>query len=181
MKFRGKNTTEKIEAQMAPMIDVVFQLLIFFMLTLKIVEPEGDFTVNMPIGQSVAETDTPKPPVIKVRMKADPTTGEMYSMTIARKELFATAPGTTQEEKSSAAFQRLNSEILKAIGSPGNPLAEDQEVELDPDYELNSKYLINAIGACRGRLETNPQGRTELVDYIKKIKFAPPREKQPGS
>jgi len=180
MKFRGKNTTEKIEAQMAPMIDVVFQLLIFFMLTLKIVEPEGDFTVNMPIGKSEAESDDPKPPVIKVRMKADPATGEMYSMTIANKELFANAQAETQEQRSAIAFQRLNSEILKAIGSPGNPLAEDQEVELDPDYELNSKYLINAIGACRGRLETNPQGQTKLVDYIKNIKFAPPNEKQSG-
>ena len=177
MKFRGKQSTEKIEAQMAPMIDVVFQLLIFFMLTLKIVEPEGDFTVNMPIGASAPASDSPKPPVIKVRMKADPVTGEMYSMTIARKELFANLGGS-QEEKAAGAFQRLNSEILRVIGSPNNPLAEDQEVELDPDYELNSKYLINAIGACRGRVQRNPDGTAQMIDYIKNIKFAPPREPQ---
>ena len=69
MKFRGHREQEKIEAQMAPMIDVVFQLLIFFMLTLKIVEPEGDFMVNMPIGQRPTETDTPKPPVIQVKLQ----------------------------------------------------------------------------------------------------------------
>jgi biopolymer transport protein ExbD len=178
MKIRGKRSTEKIEPQMAPMIDVVFQLLIFFMLTLKIVEPEGDFTVNMPIGQSAAESDSPKPPVIKVRMKADEN-GEMYSMTIANKELFASAPGASQEEKSSNAFKRLNSEILNAIGSPGNPLAEDQEVELDPDYALNSKYLINAIGACRGRVQ-RVNGQARMIDYIKNIKFASPRPEEAG-
>ena len=35
---------------MTPMIDVVFQLLIFFMLTLKILEPEGNFDINMPVS-----------------------------------------------------------------------------------------------------------------------------------
>lgn len=52
MKVRGSGgENEKIEPQMAPMIDVVFQLLIFFMLTLKIIEPEGDFPINMPQGR----------------------------------------------------------------------------------------------------------------------------------
>ncbi|MCP4175481.1 MAG: biopolymer transporter ExbD, partial [Fuerstiella sp.] len=47
MKIRNRNEGgEKIEVQMAPMIDVVFQLLIFFMLTLKIIEPEGNFDIN---------------------------------------------------------------------------------------------------------------------------------------
>lgn len=178
MKFRGSKANEKIEAQMAPMIDVVFQLLIFFMLTLKIIEPEGDFTVNMPIGQKESPDDSPKPPVIKVRMVAD-SDGELSSLKVANKELFAGAPGVTQDEKASNAFQRLNSEILKQIGSPGNPLAEDQEVELDPDYVLNAKYLINAIGACRGRVE-RVGGKTVMVDYIKNIKFAPPRKRPEG-
>ena len=32
---------------MTPMIDVVFQLMIFFMLTFNIIAPEGDFDVRM--------------------------------------------------------------------------------------------------------------------------------------
>jgi hypothetical protein len=119
--------------------------------------------------------------VIKVQLRADPTTGEMFSLRVANRELFQTAPGVTQEEKAANAFQRLNNEILKSIGSPGNPLAEDQEVELDPSYELNAKYLINAIGACRGRVERTPDGKTVMVDYIKNIKFAPPKARQSGS
>ena len=57
MKFRNTNKeVEKIEPQMAPMIDIVFQLLIFFMLTLKIVEPEGDFSINMPLGKPMQQS-----------------------------------------------------------------------------------------------------------------------------
>ena len=49
MKLTKKRVEpEKLETNMSAMIDVVFQLLIFFMLTLKIVEPEGDFNINMP-------------------------------------------------------------------------------------------------------------------------------------
>ena len=33
---------------MTPMIDVVFQLLAFFVLTFRIVSPEGEFGVTMP-------------------------------------------------------------------------------------------------------------------------------------
>ena len=55
MQFRNQKTAEKIEPQMAPMIDVVFLLLIFFMCTLKIISPEGDFNINMP---AVAQAQT---------------------------------------------------------------------------------------------------------------------------
>lgn len=174
MKFRGSTANEKIEAQMAPMIDVVFQLLIFFMLTLKIIEPEGDFSVNMPIGAAEPSADTITPMVIKIRLVAS-ASGELNSLQIMRTELFATARGETQEEKSANAFAALNEEILRAIGTPGSQLAQEQEVELDPDFGLHSKYLINAIGACRGRIQRNPDGSAKMIDYVKNIKFAPPR------
>eukprot|EP00913_Durusdinium_trenchii_P028504 g26732.t1 len=81
MKFRhsgGEN--DKIEAQMAPMIDVVFQLLIFFMLTLKIIEPEGDFSVNMPQGRP-QETNANEPhidpKIVDMQMKPDGTLGSL--------------------------------------------------------------------------------------------------------
>ena len=73
MKLRSSGReAEKIEPQMAPMIDVVFQLLIFFMLTLNIVEPEGDFNVNMPITDSNTPAEDPNIfPDIKVRLVAN--------------------------------------------------------------------------------------------------------------
>ena len=52
MRFRraGKIGQEKITLQMAPMIDVVFQLLVFFIMTFKIVTLEGDFNIRMPLA-----------------------------------------------------------------------------------------------------------------------------------
>ncbi|MDA0835114.1 MAG: biopolymer transporter ExbD, partial [Planctomycetota bacterium] len=110
--------TEKVDIQMTPMIDCVFQLLIFFMLTLKIIEPEGDFSVNMPRSSSGPPQENILPE-IKVRLvaNADGTLGQVRL-------------GQQNLGNDEAAFDRLNSRILQIIGRPGNPLTKDMEVEL---------------------------------------------------
>ena len=73
MKFRKHSDDGggKVEVQMASMIDVVFQLLIFFMLTLKILAPEGDFNINMPLGAIGTPDPTQTPPMdLKVSLAA---------------------------------------------------------------------------------------------------------------
>lgn len=166
MKIRNRTGTVKIEAQMAPMIDVVFQLLIFFMLTLKIIEPEGDFDINMPIGapSQSAVTDAELPP-FRVRMEASPNSGELQQLYFNGNAL-----GTGR-----GAFALLNEEILKSVNAlkatgPGN--LDKQEVEIDPDYNLNYEYIISAISACSGKMV---EGR--MVRYISRIKFAPIRSR----
>ena len=149
---------------MTPMIDCVFQLMIFFMLTLKFVAAEGNFDINMPIGQAAGNPD-PLAQDIKVRMIAD-TNGNLVSLQIGARKL-----GNDQR-----AFIQLNSEILRAIGgAPGGPAAKDTEVEIDADYNLHYQYVISAISACTGRFDDRTQ---QVVRYIEKIKFAPPR--RPG-
>jgi len=41
--------SEKVELQMTSMIDVVFLLLAFFVITYKTPEVEGDFAIRMPV------------------------------------------------------------------------------------------------------------------------------------
>ena len=167
MKIRNSGgANQKIDLNMTPMIDVVFQLLIFFMLTLKIIEPEGDFNINMPIGApSQSNPDEPLLPDIKVRLTAAGN-GELTQLQLNNRDL-----GTGDE-----AFQRLNAEILHILGNPADPANEDIEVEIDADYNVNYRYTIKAIAAVRGR--TDPVSG-ELVSYVKNIKFAAPR--QPGA
>lgn len=165
MKLRNRIVQSKIQLDMTPMIDVVFQLMIFFMCTLKVTEPEGDFDISMPLGApseaSVTEADQPP---FKVRMIADGA-GDLQSLQWNGVDL-----GGGPD-----AFDRLNSEVLRAITglkAIGPDQQENQEVELDPDYNLHYGNVINAIGACSGRLERD--GRP--VRYLSKIKFAPRRD-----
>lgn len=150
-----------LQQQTAPMIDVTFQLLTFFMFTLRIVPPEGDFNINLPpIAQGAAQADQLLPD-IKVRLSANPD-GSLAQLRLGERGLGNDA----------SVFQRLNNEILKLIGTPGSPQTKEMEVEIDADEHLHFENVVKTIGACSGRLSKD--GRT-VIRYIEKIKFAPPK------
>ena len=152
----------KVQIPMVPMIDIVFLLLIFFMLNLKIVSPEGNFNINLPISAPSASAAELTLPEIKVGMVSD-RQGNLMQLTLGSRNL-----GNDE-----MAFERLNKEILKIIGRPGNPLAKDIEVEIDADYETQYKYVVKAISKCTGRLDP---GSKQVARYVEKIKFAPPHK-----
>ena len=167
MKLRNRVTGGKIAIDMTPMIDVVFQLLIFFMCTLKMIEPEGDFDISMPLGapSASAPSDAELPP-FKVRMLADPT-GELASLSFNGENLGG----------GEGAISVLNSKVFRSIQSLqalGSDQLQKQEVEIDPDYNLNYRYIINAIGACSGRIGENGIH----IPYLQRIKFAPIRKQE---
>ena len=157
---RKQSKGEKLETNMSAMIDIVFQLLIFFMLTLKIVEPEGDFNVNMPAQGTPTSSDDMPLPDIKVKLRANPD-GTLVGLFFGQRNL-GIGP---------AAFEQLNIEILKVIGRPGDPITKDMPVEIDADYNLHFSNVINAVGACTGRVDKRSGN---IVKYIEKIKFKPP-------
>ena len=165
MKIRNRSGEgEKIETQMAPMIDVVFQLLIFFMLTLKIVEPEGNFDINMPLGkpQQSTVTDADLPP-LKVRLIAG-ADGQLADLQFNQQSL----------GQGAAAFALLNDQVLKAVNSlkaAGPENLDKQEVEIDPDFNLDYRHIISAISNCSGKMVDG-----KMIRYISRIKFAPIRE-----
>jgi len=159
MKIRKKADDTKIEMQMSSMIDIVFQLLIFFMLTLKIVAEEGDFDINMPIGQAASSAPDQPKVEYKVRLLAD-ADGNLRDIRIGDRSLGAEVP---------ASFQRLNADVRGWAGSGGS-YSDDLEVEIDADYNLHYQYVIKAISSCTGFVQGDKK-----VKFLEKIKFAPPR------
>lgn len=166
MKIRktGSGPPDKIEQNMTPMIDVVFQLIAFFMFSFKVAAAEGDFNIKMPLAAPSAGQPSPDAllPPIRVRLIAGPG-GELG--------------GIRMGERALPNFNALHNEVIGIVGTQSGPgsLAEAAEVELDVDYNLQYRYIINAITAVSGYVE--PNGR--VVKLIEKIKFAPPRK--PGA
>ena len=151
-----------METNMSAMIDVVFQLLIFFMLTLKIVEPEGDFNINMPAdGQPTQPSPDIQLPDLKVRITAndDGTLANLYF-------------NSRSLGNDARVFERLNNEILRLM-RPDDPTMEELEVEIDADYDLNFRNVINAVGACTGKKDPTTG---KVTKYIENIKFKPPKK-----
>jgi len=151
---------DKIELQMTPMIDIVFQLLIFFIMSFKIVAVEGDFNIKMPLATAAQQMpeDTPPLPPIRVRLAAGPD-GQIAGIQMGEQPL--------------ASFRELHLAIRGLVGDTGGPAAgaEGLEVELDCDYALRYEYVIAAITAISGYIADG-----QVVPLIEKIKFAPPRD-----
>ncbi len=150
----GSGLGDKIELQMTPMIDVVFQLLIFFMFTFKIATQEGDFNVKMPIAGGAAMNADVLPP-FKVRLVAA-ADGKLAGIQLDGQPL----------ENFNALHERIISRI--GVDAPAS-LKESAEVELDCDYGLHYRHVIDAITACSGYV--SPDGN--VVKLIEKIRFAP--------
>jgi biopolymer transport protein ExbD len=165
MKLAKQCEPEKLELNMTPMIDVCFQLLIFFMLSLRLFSLEGDFSIKMPLvaPQEGLPDETQTPPV-KIRLRAD-AKGNLASMEMGQRKL------TT--------FKELHHQIREVSGldrgPSGTPTAA--EVEIDCDYNLKFEYVVNALTAISGYVTDDKQS---IVRMIEKIKFAPPRKPGPS-
>ena len=135
---RRESKFERINPDMTPMIDVVFQLLTFFMLTLKSVIPEGDFDIRMPLGAAAAAApDDQLVPPIRVKMTAA-ADGRLAGMTMN---------GSPVRD-----FADLRTKVVSIVGTDTGPnsLAENTEVELDCDYGLSYENVVQAITAVSG-------------------------------
>ncbi len=162
MKFSNSTVPQKIVIPMAPMINVIFLLLIFSMLSMKIVSPDERFNINLPASApSNAQSHVGRHD-IKVGLESD-RDGNLTQLTL----------GGTNLGNDEAAFDRLSKEILLLIGRPGLPQTKDIEVELDADYECQYQYVAKAMSRCTGKSDPQTQ---QVARYVEKIKFAPPHK-----
>jgi biopolymer transport protein ExbD len=158
VKFKKRGLPDKIPIDMTPMIDIVFQLLTFFCMTLKVAALEGDFSIKMPLAARAAGLPDPNQlPPMKVRMRAD-STGRLAELTLNNQPFI----GPDR-------WQRLHQHIASMVGE--GSLASSAEVELDCDFNLKYEHVIEAITAVSGTM--GPDG--QIIKMVEKIKFSPPR------
>lgn len=164
MRFRRTTSTlDKIEMQMTPMIDIVFQLQIFFLFSFKIVLPEGDFSIRMPSAAAARSMEMSESIPTPLVMKAD-ATGGLADMRMGGRS-FGNGPD---------AFLRLHQQIRGMVNDAGGPgTANDLEIELDCDYNLNYENAMRAMTAITGYIENG-----EPHKLIERVKFTPPKTPQ---
>jgi biopolymer transport protein ExbD len=166
---KRKPSSDKVEQQMTPMIDIVFQLLAFFIMTFKVVSPEGDFNISMPSAAPnlAAHTDVPLPP-LKIAMKAD-SEGVLSTIIVN--------PGATEAQSFRDTRSLANFIITKYGPDTGpNALIKDMEVELACDYKLHYEHAMAAVSAVSGFVDS----KGDLITLFQKVKFSRP-PKRPAS
>jgi biopolymer transport protein ExbD len=143
---------------MTPMIDVVFQLLAFFVLTFRIVSPEGDFGITMPTVAPSTNTHNMHEENLNVRLVAD-SAGNLTDVQVNHRSL---GPD----------IKALHQYVANFAGIDGpSSLRSELEVKLDFDpqlYYAHAMAAVTAVSAYRDS-EGNP---AVLVD---RVKFGPPR------
>jgi len=161
-KIPGGDT--KVELQMTPMIDIVFQLLVFFIMSFKLASPEADFNIKMPLASAAAEgIDENLLPPLKLYLTAD-SRGELQ------------LPFVLNEDRSFDSFEALTEYIAGLLGddtSEGS-LRESAEVELHCDYNLRYAYVVKAIDAVSGKVNREDNS---IIKLVEKIQFAPQPER----
>jgi len=133
----------KVDMNMTPMIDVVFQLLTFFMFTLKPMVHEGQFAVNMSAaGAAAPSVEEFKIPPLAVHLKAT-YDGELAAILLGERQM--------------RNFEDLRIQVQTLAGGA---FAEEVEAELHADDSLQYSHLVSAVNAL-------------TAAKISKINFAP--------
>ncbi len=181
MKIRGYDKeAEEVKLEMTPMIDIVFQLLVFFIMTYKVTAMEGDYNIRMPAAASEPTlTEETLEDVLMVRLVADPGNRYLQSINVTfgsqteswPREQF---PATVEDydNKTSPArtiFRNLNNFVIGALGSgSGDPAsASEVEAEIEADYGLRYEETVYVIEAISGYKTDDGK----IVKLIEKIKF----------
>lgn len=160
MRFRiGSSKSRDDGIQMSSMIDIVFLLLVFFVMTFKIVAMEGEFQMKSPVQRGATGPVEEAPPIwIRLASHED---GRLASVRVNNVQV--------------ASLEGLQNELIRITGElrdSGGGTDELQAV-LDCDYGLDYDYVVQAIDAIRGYKDH----AGNVVDLIKKVRFVPTRER----
>ncbi len=153
MKIRSTNPSRGIVLDMTPMIDIVFQLLAFFIFTLRITAAEGDFSIQMPLTQPGPGMPEHLFPPLQIHLRAS-AQGDLEQIRLNDLPL--------------ADFASLRQRV-RALAGDGSELATELEVELDCDEQLAYQHVISAITAVSG--ERDHAGN--VTPLVRKIRFLP--------
>jgi len=157
MRFRNtQQRKEPSRLKMAAMIDIVFLLLVFFVMTFTIVAVEGDFRVEaaQPSANAVADA----PPPVETRMHLRLTAHPDGSLAAIR-----------MNDRYFSDFDSLHNFVLGLAAERSNvdePF-DGIVVELDCDEQLNYENVIDAVTAVTGDLRSDGT----RVDLISSIRF----------
>jgi biopolymer transport protein ExbD len=175
VKFgKDRGEYERVDPVMTPMIDVCFQIIIFFIANMRIILPEGDFSITMPAavpgrptapsgtGVSANQGESPPSelPAIKIRLFAD-RNGNLAGIQLVERPI--------------GSFKELRSQIRGLCAADRGPAGggASPEVQIDFDYNLRYEFVMDAVDAISGY---PTEDRQSVVRMIEKIKFGTPRK-----
>lgn len=158
MRRNSPPNSDKVEQNMTAMIDVVFQLLTFFVMSFRVAAQEGDFSIKMPLakGDRVVDLENRSLP-LKLQLIAD-VNGELSSIRLNSTPISSQQP-----------WEQLQNRVFTLVDQ-ATPDPAPAELEIQCDAHLKYAYVIDAMSAVSGY--TDQAG--DYVKMIDSVKFGPP-------
>ncbi len=122
MNFRGHAAPERLFFQIAPLVDILLFLLVFFIMTWNFARNEAELDVKVPAAREGKESSRPVGEVI-LNVRRD------GSITMNRRTM-------------------SSEELLKTLSRVAE-LYPDQAVVLRGDQNVDYKYVVDVLDVCR--------------------------------
>jgi biopolymer transport protein ExbD len=164
MQFRkSSGEYQRLDPNMTPMIDVCFQMILFFIANMRLFSPEGDFSIVMPAGSPRAGINNADALIpIKVYLHAN-RSGRLAGIEMQNRQL--------------KTLRELRAQVRAILGlDRGGTPPHDAEVQLECDYNLKYEHVMAALTAISGYPS---EDNKNIVHMIEKVRFAPPRAPPP--
>jgi biopolymer transport protein ExbD len=140
MQVRSRGAAPaKVDVQLTPMIDVVFQLLAFFLVTFRVAAVEGDFSLKLP-RTGVSRGTGGWSEQIAVRLTAGPD-GDLRQASTSDGIGFAS-------RDSAAGFRILSAHIARQVAAARAAGQAEPEVRIAADDGLRYEFIIDAVAAA---------------------------------
>ena len=133
MDLASQYEEAKVDLQVSSLIDVVFLLLIYFIVSAKIIQPEGDIPFSLP-------ADVPRMEMVVIPVEARIRINKDDSVVINNGMNF---PGTDEN------LEGLITQI-KQLKSMASAQRTPFFVTLDPTQETSHKRIVDVMDACAG-------------------------------
>ncbi|MCB1065371.1 MAG: biopolymer transporter ExbD [Verrucomicrobiae bacterium] len=131
MRRRKKRKPSMVEMQMGPMIDMVFLLLVFFMVSAKPIRPETDIPIGLP-GQVAQEEVVDIPDEARIQIRADGN--------VVLNEQVLDTPDSRQMTELVAVLDRFKKAADNA--------RSDALVTVAPHDAVRHQRLVDVLNAC---------------------------------
>ena len=138
MKLRQTQEEEKAEVQMAPLIDCVFILLIFFLVTSMLQKPHNELLFDVPHSGAGAKVTEPDEPLIITVTSSNPDPELEKMATGPKRDAFMVLEGEPMTKE-------LLERRLRQIAQK-NP---KRQIRIDSDGHLAWRHLITVLDLCK--------------------------------
>ncbi len=177
MKVRHqRKEAEKTELQMTPMIDIVFQLLVFFIMLFQIIKPEGDFHVKLPVKGAPAGPRNPDVPLpMTVVLTADEN-GKLQNISLTSEQGFSAGSGRRVGNTAfSTDFKKMQEQLIALKGiydaHDRDIWPEHAKVTLECSKNLHYRYVMEAMDNVSHYSVKGADGKPVIKKLVEKIRF----------